>query len=161
MIFEFKEYDGVNRTPAAPLILRAGAELYAEGLAAPELVGSWNHLAVVAFAGDVAVGVITYSHEKWRNLIWIHLGYVAPEARRRGLYRLMWDRVVKAAQKLGVPEIHGGTHVDNKAMLACAESLGRKPLFITTRFVVPPATNSSIPKPTPPRGRLIKEGTAR
>lgn len=147
MLFEFKQFDGINRTPAAPLVLRAGAELYAEGLAPPELVGNWDNQAIVAFAAEIPVGVITYSHEKWRNLVWIHLGYVAPEARRRGLYRLMWDRVVKAAQKLGAAEIHGGTHVDNKAMLACARALGREPLFVTTRFVVPAAA-SILPKKT-------------
>jgi hypothetical protein len=49
-------------------------------------------------------------------------------------------------EKLGAAEIHGGTHVDNKAMLECAQSLGRTPMFITTRFVVPPAPKSRSPK---------------
>lgn len=145
MIFEFKEYDGVNRTPAIPLIARGWNELLENGLAPMETISSWDHLAIVAFAGDVPVGVMTYTHEKWRRLLWVHLGYVAPEVRRHGLYRLMWQRVVAAAQKLGAAEIHGGTHVDNKAMLKCAEALGRVPLFITTRFVVPPAKRSKIP----------------
>lgn len=139
MIFEFKEYDGVNQTPAIPLIARAWPEILAAGNGVNEGVHSWDHQAIVCFAGDMPVGVMTYTHEKWRKLVWVHLGYVVPELRRRGIYRLMWERVVKAAQKLGAVEIQGGTSVGNEPMLAVARRLGRTPLFITTRFVVPPA----------------------
>ena len=139
MIFEFKEYEGINQTPALALLTRGHHELLDRGLASPETVINWDDLAVVAFAGAVPVGVISYSHEKWRKILWIRMGYVAPEARRRGIYGAMWERVVKAAQRLGALEIHGGTHVDNKAMLECAESLGRTRLSITTRFIVQPA----------------------
>lgn len=139
MIYEFKEYDGINQTPAVALLTRGHHELLDRGFASPETVLNWDDLAVVAFAGDVAVGVISYSHEKWRKLLWIRMGYVAPEARRHGIYGLMWERIVKAAQRLGALEILGGTHVDNKGMLATAAALGRTPLFVTTRFIVPPA----------------------
>lgn len=139
MIYEFKEYDGINQTPAVALLTRGHHELLDRGLAPLETVINWDDQAVVAFAGDVAVGVISYSHEKWRRILSIRMGYVAPEARRHGIYGLMWQRVIKAAQKLGAVEILGGTHIDNKAMLECAESLGRTRFFITTRFVVPPA----------------------
>jgi GNAT superfamily N-acetyltransferase len=142
VIFEFKEYDGINQTPAIALMARGVAELQDRGLAPAEIVGNWDQQAVVAFAGEVPVGVITFELQKWRKVVWIHFGFVAPEARRQGLYRQMWERVVKAAQKLGAAEIQGGTHVDNKAMLECAESLGRTRLFITTRFVVPAAKAS-------------------
>lgn len=139
MIFEFKEYDGVNQTPAVALLTRGHQELLAQGLAPNELVGSWEHQAVVAFAGNVPVGVMTYTHEKWRRILWVHMGYVAPEARRRGVYRLMFERVVRAAQKLGAAEILGSTHVDNKAMLECYAALGRTRFSVTSRFIVPPA----------------------
>lgn len=139
MIFEFKEYDGINQTPAIPLIARGQSELLARGLAPMETIGNWDQQAVIASAGGVPVGVITYEHMKWRKVVWVHFGFVAPEVRRHGLYGQMFARVVKTAQKLGAVEIQGGTHVDNKAMLDCAQSLGRTPLFITTRFVVPPA----------------------
>lgn len=139
MIFEFKEYDGVNQTPAIPLIAHGWSELLARGIAPMETISNWDHQAVVAFAGDMPVGVITFEHLKWRKVVWVHFGFVAPEVRRHGLYGQLFARVVKAAQKLGAAEIHGGTHVDNKAMLECAEKLGRTRSFITTRFVVPPA----------------------
>ena len=161
MIYEFKEYDGVNQTPAIPLIARAWQELLARGISPMETIGNWDHQAVVAFSGDMPVGVMTYTHEKWKKVLWVHLGFVVPELRRHGIYKLLWERVVKAAQKLGAAEIQGSTHVDNSAMLECARKLGRTRLFITTRFVVPPAIVSSIPKPVPPRGRLIKERDAR
>lgn len=139
MIFEFKEFDGINQTPAIPLIARGWAELLDRGLAPMEAVGNWDQQAVVAFAGGVPVGVITWEHQKWRKVVWVHMGFVAPEVRRQGLYGQLFQRVVKAAQKIGAAEIQGGTHVDNRAMLECAESLGRTQLFITTRFIVPPA----------------------
>jgi GNAT superfamily N-acetyltransferase len=154
MIFEFKEYDGVNQTPAIPLIARAWPEIIAAGNGGNEGVHGWDHQAIVCFAGDMPVGVMTFTHEKWRKLVWVHLGYVVPEMRRQGIYRLMWERVVKAAQKCGAAEIQGGTHVDNKAMLECAESLGRTRLFITTRFVVPPV--AAVPTRAEPAKKRAK-----
>jgi GNAT superfamily N-acetyltransferase len=148
MLYEFKEFDGLNQTPAIGLIARAWPEMLAQGTAPQELIGGWDQQAIVALAGDVPVGVITYSHEKWRKLVWIHLGYVVPELRRKGIYRMLWERVVKAAQKLEAAEIHGGTHVHNTAMLECARRLGRAPLFVTTRFQVP-AIAAPIIQPKP------------
>lgn len=153
MIYEFKEYDGVNQTPAIPLIARAWTELLARGIGTGETIGSWDHQAVVAFSGEMPVGVMTYTHEKWKKMLWIHLGYVVPEMRMQGIYRLLWDRVIKAAQKLGAVEILGGTHVDNLIMLEVAEKLGRKPQFITTRFVVPPAPPQTPAQPVNPEQR--------
>lgn len=147
MIFEFKVYDGINQTPAIPLIARGHHELLQSGFSPMETVGNWDHQAVVAFAGDVPVGVITYEFLKWKKVVWVHFGFVAPEVRRQGLYRLLFERVVKAAQKLGAVEIQGGTSVGNEAMLAAARKLGRLPLFITTSFKVPPAPKSKRPKP--------------
>lgn len=146
MIFEFKEYAGVNQTPAIPLISRAWSELLARGISPMETIGNWDHQAVVAFSGDLPVGLMTYTHEKWKRVLWVHLGYVVPELRQHGIYKQLWERVVKAAQKLGASEIHGGTHVDNLIMLEVAAKLGRKPVFVTTRFVVPPAPKSKSPK---------------
>lgn len=150
MICEFKEYDGINQTPAIALIARGWAELVERDLAPGETIGNWDHQAIVAFAGDVPVGVITYELQKWRKVVWIHFGFVAPEARGQGLYRQIWDRVVKAAQKLGAVEIQGGTHVDNLVMLEVAEKLGRQRLFITTRFVLPPAARARVENPVLP-----------
>jgi GNAT superfamily N-acetyltransferase len=138
-IYQFREFDGINQTPAICLIARAWPEMIAQGIAPNEGISSWDHQAIVAFSAELPVGVITYTHEKWRRLVWVHLGYVIPELRRHGIYRMLWDRVIKSAQKLGAVEIHGGTHVDNVAMLECVKRLGRRPISITTRFVVPPA----------------------
>lgn len=139
MLFEFKEFDGVNQTPALGLVARAWPEMIAQGIAPQEGINSWDHQAIVAFTGDLPVGLITYTHEKWRKILWVHLGYVIPELRRQGIYRMLWERIVKAAQRLSAAEIQGGTHVKNVAMLECAARLGRTPLFVTTRFAVPPA----------------------
>ena len=145
MKYEVLEYDGLNNTPAVNLIAMAQVELLANGYGPRELQGAWDQQALVAIPvasayrhPHQAVGLITYSHEKWRKLIWIHLGYVAPEFRGRGVYRLLWDRLVIAARKAKALEIHGGTSVKNSAMLECARKLGREQVYITTRFVVPP-----------------------
>jgi GNAT superfamily N-acetyltransferase len=139
---DIREYDGPNQTPAVALIARAWPEMLTNGTAAPELIGNWDHQAIVHFIDGVATGLITYEHVKYRKMLWIHLGYVAPEFRGRGIYRLLWTRLIAIAQKLGAVQIQGGTHVGNASMLACAKALGRKELFITTQFAVPPVPKS-------------------
>ena len=140
-MMSFKEFDGINQTPAIPLIARGWAEMIKNGVASMETVCNWDHQAIIAFddsfGSDEPVGIITYDHQKWRKTLWIAFGYVVPSARRHGVYRALWDRLIGIGQKIGVEKIQGGIHVDNHSMLECSRKLGRKDLFITTSFDVP------------------------
>ena len=84
------------------------------------------------------VGVITFSHTKWVRQLDIHIGYVVPEHRGRGIYRAMWNRLVEEAQARDALVIWGNTHTDNAVMRATARALDRVERGVLLRFDVPP-----------------------
>jgi len=60
---------------------------------------------LVARSGGKAVGslMITYEWSDWRNgnLWWIQSVYVAPSARKQGIFRLLYDNVISLAKQSG------------------------------------------------------------
>ncbi len=70
---------------------------------------------------------------------WTELGYVKPEARKQGLYSMLWESCVHKAREQGVQRIQGGTAHSNVAMQRCMAKLGRKPHSIIYDFEVPHA----------------------
>ena len=62
-----------------------------------------NHVAIVAKYWSIAVvGMLLLTREwsDWRNgwLWWIQSVYVRPEARRRGVFRALYDHIYRLAQ---------------------------------------------------------------
>jgi ribosomal protein S18 acetylase RimI-like enzyme len=59
----------------------------------------------VAEAGGVVLGQLLITHEwsDWRNgdFWWLQSVYVRPEARRRGVFRALFDHVLASAQRQG------------------------------------------------------------
>jgi GNAT superfamily N-acetyltransferase len=92
------ETEGMSLDPA---VLAAGV---AAGLADPH-----KALYFVAEEGGAAVGqlMLTKEWSDWRNgwLWWIQSVYVCPEARRRGVFRALYQHVYEAAR--ADPEVVG------------------------------------------------------
>lgn len=94
--------------------------------------------AVVAFnSGNRVIGAIAYDRQEWCKTFWVTIGYVAPPARRAGLYRKLWERLVEEARAKEVLKISGGTAVGNTAMQAVMTRLGREQAYIVYDFKVP------------------------
>jgi ribosomal protein S18 acetylase RimI-like enzyme len=86
-----QESEGKSLDPA---VLRPGVEA---GLADPH-----KSVYFLAEENGVAIGQIMYTTEwsDWRNgwFWWIQSVYVRPQARRRGIFRALFEHVLKAAQ---------------------------------------------------------------
>jgi hypothetical protein len=137
-MIQTRHYEGINHTPAVELLVRAQSELLRDGLVIPQVMIFWDDRAVVAFSeDDRAIGVISYA-KPWGRELDIRLGYVLPEHRRLGVYRLMWDALVVKARELGATSIVGATRAENTAMRRTAAALQREELGIILRYTVDP-----------------------
>jgi GNAT superfamily N-acetyltransferase len=131
-LIEIVHYDKISRTPAAVLATRGWLEDVERGLGEDTINVAWDQQAFVGFAGAAgggertAVGVITWAHIEWRRELFVHQSYVLPPWRRRGIYTALWGTVVEKARELKVAKICSITHVDNTAMRAAAQVLGRR-----------------------------------
>lgn len=98
---------------------------------------SWDDSALLAMhPGGLPMGVITYrAKPEWRAIeVW--LGFVYPDFRGRGVYRALWNELVKVAMFEGAAEIVSGTHAANTAMRAVAAKLGRTESGVYLRYAV-------------------------
>lgn len=127
----FRHYEGINHTPALPLLVEAQREMMSSGFMVNETVGSWDNWAIVAFMGLVPVGLIAYENVKWRKIVWISLSYVVPKYRRRGIHTRLFKELRKKALTLeGAPrEIQGGVSAKNTVMQSAAIAQGRQATF--------------------------------
>lgn len=104
--------------------------VWAEGWSTPATFDSRQELP-----GPV-LGVLIWSARE-DGTWWTELGYVKPEARKQGLYRMLWESCVYKAREQGVKRIQGGTSYTNTAMQACMRKLGRVEHSIIYDFEVP------------------------
>ncbi|MFQ5600055.1 MAG: GNAT family N-acetyltransferase [Candidatus Krumholzibacteriia bacterium] len=74
----------------------------------------------------VAQLLLTYEWSDWRNrpVWWIQSVYVAPEARRRGLFKRLYGAVVEEARAAGVAGVRLYVERTNAAAQAVYEALG-------------------------------------
>jgi GNAT superfamily N-acetyltransferase len=118
----------IGGTPYAGFAIRAHAALIEEGLSSPdEALVANHHSAVVArLATGEAVGVVTFSAIETNNTIFAWLAFVVPDFRRRGVYRLMHEELVKAAERLGAVGIEAISVAGNVAFNRTATSSGMR-----------------------------------
>lgn len=135
MNYSITKYDGICNTPALALLVRAQAEMLADGTAPLEVIIGWDDLALVAWSGTLPVGVISYKHEKWRRVVWAQVSYTLPDHRRAGVHSALWARLVYEALQLpDVTQIQSGVHIYNFAMLAALAKAGRQRISVVTSF---------------------------
>lgn len=137
-MIRIEHYDGLNRTPALYLALKAHVELLAADLHEPVLNVYWDHRAIVAFDEQEPIGVLTYTHTPGMLQLDIALGWVAPERRGRGVYGLIWKALIGKAQELKAVRIMSTTHMNNATLRQTAQNQGRVERGIILTFDVPP-----------------------
>lgn len=128
-------YDGINHTPAIPLLARAWHELLREELMMPVVMIGYDDCAFVASLEGEAVGVLSF-RKPWGRELAITIGYVAPNCRGRGIYRCLWERLVAHAKEKNVVEISATTHVRNLRLRSTAKALGRTEHGVVLRYKV-------------------------
>lgn len=124
-------------TPLMLILARATLELAENGYDGGTTPFSWNSSAIYAECDGKIVGVLAWKRIDWQKQLWIEVGYVLPDYRRRGIYRKMFERLVEKAKALSVRSIAGGVDPDNLAMRHVADSLGRKATSITYEYELP------------------------
>jgi GNAT superfamily N-acetyltransferase len=127
---EIVHHKGLNYTPAACLAARVQAELISTNQSEPVLSVGWDDNAILAVVDGKAIGIITWIYSEWAKTVSIHLGWVDPEYRRKGVYLQMWKELVQKARDSGAKNIIGTTHMDNHAMRKTAKALGRTELSV-------------------------------
>lgn len=96
----------------------------------------YDHGAIYATIDDKVVGVISYRHYEWCDMLHIFIGYVLPEYRRSGIYRQLFEKLKEVAKDKKCITIEGGTKPTNDTMLKVMESLDRRASSINTRYIV-------------------------
>ena len=113
------ETEGLALTPAT---VRAGVL----AALADEAKGRY----FVAEAAGVVIGqlLLTTEWSDWRNgpMWWIQSVYVAPDYRRSGVFRALYEHALAEARALGVPAIRLYVEEHNAAAQAVYERLGMK-----------------------------------
>ncbi len=114
-----RETEGLALTPAT---VRAGVL----AALADEAKGRY----FVAEAAGVVIGqlLLTTEWSDWRNgpMWWIQSVYVAPDYRRSGVFRALYEHALAEARALGVPAIRLYVEEHNAAAQAVYERLGMK-----------------------------------
>ncbi len=88
-------------------------------------------LYYVALIGEVVAGqvMITYEWSDWRdgNLWWLQSVYVAPEFRKQGIFRALFEHVRRLAERsTGVCGLRLYMHAENHRARKSYERLGMK-----------------------------------
>ena len=134
---EIRYYQPLNGSPLVPLATRAWADIMEAGLGGPYTLLSWDNHGLGAFHGEELVGLLVWADVEWRREYQVTLGYVRPDWRQRGVYRRLWAHLVLRAQEAGRERIEGTTYLENHAMRAAMEGLGRRAVSINYTYDVP------------------------
>lgn len=81
------------------------------------------------------VGVLAYRPSEWNKDIWVCLGWVREDYRRRGIYRAMYMKLQGLRdEKFPDYTISGGVTIDNNATMSkVMNALGRKCVVLVYR----------------------------
>ena len=114
-----------------PLVAKMSAELYENGWGPPS--GTPGYFADEVISASVdgrVVGFISSRIEDKTGSLWVMGGYVLPEYRRLGIYRRLWEELVKFGNEKGCTRIEGTTHMGNSPMRGFYRSVGRKETWV-------------------------------
>ena len=110
-----------------PLIPDAWKELLDAGMCDEITIPvSTAHDSVVAKYYGRPVGFINFNRYVREGYLWIHMAYVIPSWRTRGVYGLLFRHLIETEkQKGGLKKICGGIIPQNRAAIEAAKSVGR------------------------------------
>lgn len=129
-----KRYENLNFTPALPLAVDGWKYLLDNKLCRNTIMVFWDNWAIVAFSGKIPIGVLTFAKSDWQRELYINIGYVLEPWREKGIYRLLWDEIVKWGKELKLACVNGSTAASNEHMRAVAKKLGRREDGVSLRY---------------------------
>jgi GNAT superfamily N-acetyltransferase len=124
----------LNESKAMPLAVEGWKNLLDRGMTSYSALVHWDHKAFYAEEDGAVIGLLTYEYSEWTNRACVVLGYVAPEHRKKGVYRALWEALVLLGKEKGWQKITGTTHVKNHDMATVMAALGRKPEYVSFSY---------------------------
>lgn len=112
------------------------SELFDNGWGYRGLTINWDDQAIVAYVRDEPVGIILFSESKFTGAININHGYVAPPYRHEGIYKALWDKLVKVTKEKGFRYIDSGHNIANTRMESIFKARGARPISIAYEYEV-------------------------
>jgi GNAT superfamily N-acetyltransferase len=79
---------------------------------------------------EIITGALSFRKLEYESTYWIYCAYVDPVVRRRGIYKAMYNALLKRAEKEHIARISGGIAINNTTMIHAAKSVGRIPISI-------------------------------
>jgi len=130
-------FEQINATSAVTLAVEAWKYLLDNNLCQDNVMVHLEQSALVAYTDEnTPIGIITYEVQKHSKSYYILLGYVSPNSRQQGVYRLLWNALVARAKEEKINKIVSSAHVNNKAMREAAKKLGREESGVILNFQV-------------------------
>lgn len=141
--------DQIGGSRATPIAVAGWHYLHQNGLVNNNTWAvNWDDEAIIGVnLADRPIAILIFSHQKWLKTIYVKLGYVEADFRRKGVYGKLWEKLVEIAQERNVPYIEGATMLQNAAMRSQAKQMDRVEYGVMLRYEV---------KPKPP----VKTGSA-
>lgn len=134
---ELKSQEKLTNCPALPLIAAAWMELLDKGFVCGSIPVGWDHSALWLEDNGKPVAILTWNFQDWNRDFWINLAYVLPEYRRQGLYGQLHMEAKRLAAEKKASSISSGIGITNEPMRVAAEAMGRKPLYVVYRELLP------------------------
>jgi GNAT superfamily N-acetyltransferase len=116
---------------AVQLAVRGWLEMeergYGSGRNVPPFTSDSQALAAIVANGQEKMvgGVITFTTDQALSRLWIDMSYVMPEFRGTGVYRSMWEALVRIAVANNFATIESATSMRNAPMRAVAKKMHR------------------------------------
>jgi GNAT superfamily N-acetyltransferase len=124
---EVVEVPHLGGTMHCGFAIRAHAATIEEGLVEGDEVLIYGDMpAIVARLSDETIGIVAFDEAKARGLLFVYLAFVVPDFRRRGVFRLMHDELVKSAERRGCARIESASSLGNVAYNRAAVALGHR-----------------------------------
>lgn len=134
-----EEHKSLDRSGAIPFVVEGYSQLLKAKLAPSDqlpLHGSYRTL--VARSGGEIVGAMCFYVYMENTALWLVFGYVAPKARRHGIYTRLWNKLIAIAKKEKMLTVNGSTCWTNKPLQQFAARVGRVPTSITYEYRIAP-----------------------
>lgn len=117
-------------TPCVALFFKVYSEILENGWANPTVpFNNDSRVIWLERPNGKIVGGVCYEYTKHNQMSWIVLTFTDPDERGKGINTICQKELEKISKKLGAVQICSLIHVDNRAAMASAEKVGRKPQF--------------------------------
>jgi GNAT superfamily N-acetyltransferase len=132
-----EQVTAIQGTPVLPFIIDAYTALRRAGNIEPnDAPASGDEEAFYVTSRGKVIAVLSFFESVPDVAFTINMGFVAPAHRRKGLYALLWARLVAEATERHLERIIGYHKPTNGAILGFNERAGRKIKYVCSEYTI-------------------------